>query len=189
MTYLEFKVVQKFVSQSYLVIAVLQSSTGYFMLIYSQLYSIYSAIVYVHEGQCVCFVLNHWGRGMHICFSKLTIIGSHNGLFPDCNQAIIWKNAGILQIGPLGTNFSEILIENQIFSFKKMHLKIVICWSFCLGLNVLKHMSCWPQDNLILSAPMPIFEWNLLVSGGLPLQRANDAKLKLFVGFLNKLLI
>ena len=55
-------------------------------------------------------------------------------------QAIIWTNAGILLIWPLGTNFSEISIEIYIFSFMKMHLK----WSseiwrpFCLGLNVLK---------------------------------------------------
>ena len=149
MTYLEFKVVQKFVPQSYVVISVLQSSAGYFMLIYSQLYSIYSAIVYVHERKCVCFVLTHWGWVMHICFSKLTIIGSHNGLSHDCDQAIIWTNAGLLLIRPLGKNFSEILIENQISSFKKMHLKIspVIFWPFCLGPNVLKHMSCWPQDN------------------------------------------
>ena len=34
-------------------------------------------------------------------------------------QAIVWTNAGILLIRPLGTNFSEILIENHIFSFKK----------------------------------------------------------------------
>ena len=28
-----------------------------------------------------------------------------------CRQAIIWTNAGISLIGPMGTNFSEILIE------------------------------------------------------------------------------
>ena len=47
--------------------------------------------------------------------------------------------AGILLIGPLGTNFSEILIEIYTFSIKIMHLKISPgkCRSFCLGLNVL----------------------------------------------------
>ena len=34
---------------------------------------------------------------------------------------IILTNAGILLIGPLGTNFSEILNGIQAFSFKKMH--------------------------------------------------------------------
>ena len=54
-------------------------------------------------------------------------------------QAIIWTNAGISLIGPLGTNFSEILIWIHIFSVKKMHLKMLSGkWRpFCLGLNVL----------------------------------------------------
>ena len=54
--------------------------------------------------------LTHWGRVMHIYVSKLTIIGSDNGLSPGRRQAIIWTNDGILLIGPFGTNFSEILI-------------------------------------------------------------------------------
>ena len=70
------------------------------------------------------FELTHWGRVTHICVSKLTIIGSDNGLSPAGRQAIIWTNAGILLIGPLGTNFSEILTGIQTFSFTKMHLKI-----------------------------------------------------------------
>ena len=55
--------------------------------------------------------LTHWGRVTHICFSKLTIIGSDNGLSPGRRQAIIWTSDGILLIGPLGTNLSEVLIE------------------------------------------------------------------------------
>ena len=55
-------------------------------------------------------VLTHCDQVMHICVGKLTIIGSANGLSPGRRQAIIWTNAGILLIGPLGTNFSEILI-------------------------------------------------------------------------------
>ena len=54
----------------------------------------------------------------HICVSKLTIIGSDNGLSPERRQAIIWTSVGILLIGPLGTNFSEILIKIQTFSLK-----------------------------------------------------------------------
>ena len=80
-----------------------------------------------------------WGRVMHICVSKLTIIGSDNGLSPARRQAIIWTNAGILLIGPLGTNLSEILIEILTFSFKKMLMKVLSAKRrpFCLGLNVL----------------------------------------------------
>ena len=83
--------------------------------------------------------LTHWGRVTHICASNLTIIGSDNGLSPGRRQAIIWTNDGILLIGPLGTNFSEILIEILTFSFKKMRLKVSSGkWRpFCLGLNVL----------------------------------------------------
>ena len=63
----------------------------------------------------------------HICVAYLTIITSDNGLSPSQRQAIIWTNAGILLIRLLGTNFSEILIEIHTSSFKKMHLKDVVC--------------------------------------------------------------
>ena len=77
----------------------------------------------------------------HICVSKLTTIGSDNGSSPGRRQAIIWTNAGILLIGPMGTNFSEILIETYTFSFKKMHLTMSsVKWRpLCLGLNVLRY--------------------------------------------------
>ena len=58
----------------------------------------------------------------HVCVSKLAIIVSDDGLSHDRRQAIIWTNAGILSIGPLGTNFNENLIEIYAFPFKKMHL-------------------------------------------------------------------
>ena len=88
--------------------------------------------------------LTHWGRATHICVDKLTTIGSDNGLSPGRRQAIIWTNAGILLIGSLGTNFSEILIGIQTFSFKKMHLKMSSAkWRpSCLGLNVLRAAGC-----------------------------------------------
>ena len=80
----------------------------------------------------------HWGRVTHIYVFNLTIVGSDDGLSPGRCQAIIWTNAGILLIGPLGTNFSEILIGIQTFWFKKMLLKMSSAkWRpFCLGLNV-----------------------------------------------------
>ena len=83
--------------------------------------------------------LTHWGRVMHICVSKQTIVGSDNGLLPGRRQAIIWTNAGILLTGTLETNFNEISIKIRIFSFKKMGLNMSsVKWQpFCLGLNVL----------------------------------------------------
>ena len=98
---------------------------------------IYTLYVYVVSSDIMR--LTHWGRVTHICVSKLTIIGSDNGLSPDRRQAIVWTNAGILLIGPLGTNFSEILIEILAFSFKNMRMKVSSAKRrpFCLGLNLL----------------------------------------------------
>ena len=79
---------------------------------------------------------------MHICVNNLTINGSDNDLSPGQCQAIIWTNAGILLIEPLGKNSSEIVIKIHTFSFKKMYLKKMFgkCRPFCLGLNVLKRV-------------------------------------------------
>ena len=83
----------------------------------------------------------------HICVGKLTIIGSDNGLSPERRQAIIGTNAGILLIEPLGTNFSESLIEIQTFSLKKIRLKMSSAkWRLIsLGLNELSFLkeSIW----------------------------------------------
>ena len=75
----------------------------------------------------------------HIWVGKLTIIDWDNSLWPGRRQAIIWTNGGILLIGPLGTNFSEILIQIYIFSDKKVRLNMLSAnWRpFCFGLNVL----------------------------------------------------
>ena len=90
----------------------------------------------------------------HICVSKLTIIGSDNGLPPDRRQAIIWTDAGILLIRTLTTNFSEILGEMHSFSFKKMHLKMSSAKErlFGLGLNELRlaNIPTWPRGNVHL---------------------------------------
>ena len=79
-----------------------------------------------------------WFRRGVLCDRGFTIIGSDNGLSPGRRQAITWTNVGILLIGPLGTNFSEMLIEIHTFSFKKIHLKMSSGkWQpFCLSLNV-----------------------------------------------------
>ena len=109
-------------------------------------------------------ILTHWGRVTHICVSDLTIIGSDNGLSPGRRQAIIKTNAGILLIRPLGTNFSEILIEIIIFSFKKMRLKVSSAKRrpFCLGLNVLnsweKQGTCHHLQGWIRTGDKPLSE-------------------------------
>ena len=91
--------------------------------------------------------LTHWDWEMHICISKLTIIGSDNSLSPDRRKAIMLTNDGILLILTLGTKFGEILNEIHKFSFKEMHLKILsVTWcQFCLGLNVLMSPSAMDE--------------------------------------------
>ena len=76
-------------------------------------------------------------------------IGSDNGLSPGRCQAIIWPNAGILLIGPFGTNLSEMLIEIQTFSIRKMHSKMPSAkWQpFCLGLGVIKNSYLWCKNR------------------------------------------
>ena len=115
----------------------------------------------------------------HICVVDLTIIGSDNGLSPGRRQAIIWTNAGILLIGPLGTNFSETLIEIQTFPLKKIRLKMssAKCCSFRLGLNVLNEynkqrniwrVSCiWHQESIEnCFHPKYVRNWNRVKTNG-----------------------
>ena len=89
-----------------------------------------------------CNTLTYWGRVMHICSSNLTIIGS-------CRLVVAKPlSASMLEyclIGPLETNFNDILIQIETFSFKKMHLKVLSAkWQpFCLSLIVLILMWCY----------------------------------------------
>ena len=81
---------------------------------------------------------------------NLASSGSDNGLLVIQRHAIIWTNAGLLSIGPLGINFSAILIKIPNFSFTKMHLQISSAkwWPFCpggdeLNANPLPTVQCW----------------------------------------------
>ena len=91
-----------------------------------------------------CGILQTWLVNSFIRLTHLPLvpqsvnwvsIGSGNGLSPVQRQAITWTNAGLLSIGPLGTNFSEIWIKTQKFSFMKMHLNLSSAkWRpFCPG--------------------------------------------------------
>ena len=105
---------------------------------------------------CVLNELTHRGRVTHICVGKLTNIGSDNGWSPGRRQTIIWTNAGILLIGPLGTNFSEILIKNLHFHSRKCMWKCrlengvhFVSASMCKALSHRardpSQRSAWPQ--------------------------------------------
>ena len=139
-------------------------------------------------------LLTHWGRVTHICVSKLTSIGSDNGLSPGRRQAIIWTNAWILLIGPLGTNFSEILIKILTFSFMKMRLKVSSAkWRpFCLGLNVLifKDRGC-KAAGIFFSMYIPAQNMNVSISKcmnwqKMPQQRSCQSCIKYIEGLVQK---
>ena len=145
--------------------------------------------IHSHTKPFHILILTHWGQVTHICISKLTIIGSDNGLPPDRRQAIIWTNAGILLIGPLGTNFSVISIEILTFSFKKMRLKVSSAKQrpFCLGLNVLTQWglatTCIHQSTG--SSMVQEMAWHLLGTKPLPIPMLTSRPFKLN-SFINK---
>ena len=74
------------------------------------------------------------GRVTHICVGKQTIIVSDNGLSPGRRQAIIWTNAGILLIGPLGKN---------------------IQWNFHRNSNIFIHENAFENDVREMAAILP----------------------------------
>ena len=90
-----------------------------------------------------------------ICVSKSTTIGSDNSLSPDRHQAIIWTNIGILLIGPLGTNFSEILIEiytwlRNLYIFIQENAFENVVWKMVAILSQLQYVNTWSlwEDEL-----------------------------------------
>ena len=70
--------------------------------------------------------LTHYGRVTHICVSEIIIIGSDDGFSPGRRQAIIWTNAGVLLIGPLGIHFNGIVNRNQYIFIQKNALGNVV---------------------------------------------------------------
>ena len=113
--------------------------------------------------------LTHWGRVTHIGVSKLTIIGSDNGLSPGRRQAIIWTNDGILLIRTFQTYFSEIASDIHTFQFTKMHFKMSSGkWRpSCHGLNVLNDiltmMLCVTSVLLMLAGPDSVCKQRFVV--------------------------
>ena len=83
------------------------------------------------------------------------IIGSDNGMSTSWHQAFIRISAGVLLIGTLVTNLSDIWTNLCIFFFMKRLLKMSSAklWPFCLGLKVSMIMMIIGlplYDNLIM---------------------------------------
>ena len=75
----------------------------------------YLEVITYHVFIQMLFYLTHWSRVTHIYVSKFTIIGLDNDWSSGRHQAIIWTNAEIVLLGPLGAHLSEIVIEIYIF--------------------------------------------------------------------------
>ena len=99
----------------------------------------------------------------HICVSKITIIGSDDGLSAGRRQAIIWTNDGIILIGYLGANFTVILIEIYTFAFKKIHMKMSSAKRrpYYPGLNVLsiRYLSCFLHRSFFFCQHDDVIKW------------------------------
>ena len=91
---------------------------------------------------------------MHICVSKLSIIGSDNSLSSGRCQANTWTNDGILLIWPVGTNFGD----QNLFVFVHEYAFEYVIWkmaSICFSINVFKR-------------PLEIMytDWRIVTLGG-----------------------
>ena len=119
--------------------------------------------------------LTHWGRMTHICVCKLNIIGSDNGLSPGRRRAIIWNNAGILLIEPLGTNFGHLKRNSYIFILENAFENIVcevasiLSRSQCVKVQLDGHDLCRVitsrRSGYLTSLPksdvlIPLFTWS-----------------------------
>ena len=110
-----------------------------------------------------------WGRATHICVSELTIIGSDIGLAPGRRQAIIWTNARVLVIGPLGRNFREIITKIHTFSFKKMHSNVSRKMSAILSQpQWVNSNQVKPTASIVVGHAVSLLpdSWHALISGG-----------------------
>ena len=78
----------------------------------------------------------HWSHliSSHLILSYL-VIDSYNGMSPVRRQGIVWTNAELLSIGPLGTNFG------QVVKFKYFHSRKYI-WKYRQK-NVGHFVSVW----------------------------------------------
>ena len=125
---------------------------------------------HVCVNELCCHRLTHWGRVTHICISNLTTVGSDNGLSSSCRHAIIWTNAVILSIGPLGTNFSD--CSSYIFIQENASENVI--WKMAANLSwpqCVKAMECrlfsakpsnWSIAIFIISRPIRnSLQWNL----------------------------
>ena len=80
-------------------------------------------------------ILTHWGRVTHICVSKLTIIGSDNGLAPNHYLNQWWNIVNWTLRNKLQWNFnrnSNIFIEENTFENVVCEMSAILPWPQCV---------------------------------------------------------
>ena len=99
-------------------------------------------------------------------------------------------NDGILLIGPLGTNFSEILLEIDPFSFKKIHLKMSpgkwrpLQWRPCLrSWAITIDDACFQLNARPCSSHCTAYDWRAQVQ----FMDYNDKRIALHVTEINEI--
>ena len=103
-------------------------------------------------------VLTHWGWVTHICISKLTIIGSDNGLSPGRRQAITllnqcWNVHNWTLRNKLQWNINQnqdIFIQENMFENVVCKTLAILCWSHCVDLPA---NGKWPHNGNKLFFP------------------------------------
>ena len=77
--------------------------------------------LFLNNGAFLYVIATGWH--IHAAITSV-IIGSDSGLSPMCRQVSIVRNAGLLLIGTLGTNFNEILDRNSSIYIHKNPFEI-----------------------------------------------------------------
>ena len=85
--------------------------------------------------------VRHWCRVRHICVSKLTIIGSDNGLSTGRSQTIYWINAAILSIGPLVK--CQWNLHQNLYSISQEICTRFCCALLCCGYAIVHNEFTW----------------------------------------------
>ena len=95
--------------------------------------------------------LTHWGRVTHICVSKLTTIGSDNGLSPSRRQAIIWtKNVRQNSFIFIQENaFENVVCERASIQSRPQWVKVwwYYDWRISANFRATTRTSTWTFDN------------------------------------------
>ena len=136
--------------------------------------------------------LTHWDQVMHMCVSRLTIIGSDNDLSPGRCQAITWTNAGILLIEKKNNLANWMRVSCWFMCLKKLaitseYYRNIVNWTLGnkLQWNLNQNSYIFIQENAfqnvvwkmapILSRPRCVnFEHGSLGSGKVPNLEKND---------------